>query len=131
MTIGSCEHGVASNQVCQSCLDDFQANFHILKHEDHQEGMKFDDSKAPVMRGLIEYFPHALSEVSKVSGYGAQKYAWKNWVHVDDGLNRYSDALMRHVLAGAYESHDEESGLMHAAHAAWNALARLELLIKK
>jgi hypothetical protein len=33
MTTGSCEHGVASNQVCQSCLDDFQANFHIMRNQ--------------------------------------------------------------------------------------------------
>lgn len=123
-----CAHNIPPSEICHSCVDDFQANFHIPKTP--EEGMKFDGEKAPAMRGLIEYFPLALNEVAKVSGYGAQKYAWKNWVHVDDGVNRYSDALMRHILAGASESHDDESGLMHAAHAAWNALARLELILR-
>jgi hypothetical protein len=37
---------------------------------------------------------------------------------------------MRHLLAqAAGEINDPESGLPHAAHAAWNALAVLELSI--
>lgn len=39
----------------------------------------------------------------------------------------YSDSLIRHLLAeNEGQDLDPESGLRHAAHAAWNALARLE-----
>jgi hypothetical protein len=63
---------------------------------------------------------------------GAKKYTWKGWETVPDGFTRYSDALARHLL---YESIDgmvdKDTGLTHAAHAAWNSLARLELLLKE
>lgn len=98
----------------------------------HEPGAKLDAGKAPVFRGLIDYFPRACKAVSIVSQKGAEKYAWKGWETVPDGLNRYSDALMRHLLSEAEgERVDPATGLAHAAHAAWNALARLELLARQ
>lgn len=91
---------------------------------------KYDAGKAPVLKGAIAYFPRAIESVATVSGFGATKYAWAGWRHVPNGLDRYSDALVRHLITEAKgEVLDPESGLLHAAHAAWNALARLELLI--
>ena len=47
-----------------------------------------------------------------------------------DAEDRLLDALYRHMLAAAAgEKTDPESA--HAAHAAWNALALLELEIRK
>lgn len=94
--------------------------------------IKYDAGKAPVYRGAISYFPRAISAVAAVSAFGASKYAWKGWEGVPDGVNRYSDAMVRHLTyEGTGEVLDPDSGLLHAAHAAWNALARLELLIKE
>lgn len=94
--------------------------------------IKYDAGKAPVFRGAISYFPRAIAAVAAVSAFGASKYAWKGWENVADGYNRYSDALVRHLgYEGKGEVLDPDSGLLHAAHAAWNALARLELLIKE
>lgn len=94
--------------------------------------IKYDGGKAPVYRGAISYFPRAIEAVATVSAFGASKYAWKGWENVDDGFNRYSDAMGRHILAeGSGEDCADDSGLLHAAHIAWNALARLELLIKE
>lgn len=96
-------------------------------------GKKIDTGKAPVMRGLFAYFPKALLAVSQVSAYGAKKYnldySDKNWARVPGGLGRYSDADARHLISEAFESHDPESNYLHAAHHAWNALARLELIL--
>lgn len=93
---------------------------------------KYDAGKAPVFRGAVSYFPRALAAVATVSLFGATKYAWKGWESVPDGVNRYSDALVRHVMSeGKGEILDADSGLLHAAHAAWNALARLELILKE
>jgi hypothetical protein len=64
-----------------------------------------------------------------VSGFGAKKYEWKNWRKVEDGINRYSNGLGRHLVQEGIEKCDQESGKLHAAHAAWNALARLELML--
>lgn len=94
--------------------------------------IKYDGGKSPVFRGAISYFPRAISAVAGISAFGASKYAWKGWEGVPDGFNRYSDAMVRHLTyEGQGEVLDPDSGLLHAAHAAWNALARLELLMKE
>ena len=50
---------------------------------------------------------------------------------VPHGCERYTDAMYRHLLAeAAGQQCDAESGLAHAAHAAWCALARLELMLR-
>lgn len=94
--------------------------------------IKFDGGKSPIYRGALAYFPRAISLVASVSAFGANKYAWNGWKSVDDGYNRYSDAMVRHL---GYEAEgevlDPDSGLYHAAHTAWNALARLELMLEK
>lgn len=93
---------------------------------------KYDGGKAPIYRGCLSYFPRAVAAVAAVSAFGASKYAWKGWENVPDGFNRYSDALVRHLAyEGQGEVLDPDSGLHHAAHTAWNALARLELLLKE
>ena len=93
-----------------------------------ERGAKFDDGKANLFRGAIDYFPRALEQVAAASAFGATKYAWKSWQDVPEGFERYSDALVRHLAAPSKgELTDSDSGLLHAAHAAWNALARLEL----
>lgn len=93
---------------------------------------KYDGGKSPIYRGVISYFPRAISAVATVSAFGADKYAWGGWKDVPDGYNRYSDAMVRHL---GYEAEgqdvDSDSGLLHAAHTAWNALARLELWLRE
>jgi len=101
-----------------------------LGRNPNEPGAKLDAGKAPVFRGLLDYFPRACNAIAEVSEVGAKKYTWKGWETVPDGYNRYSDALVRHMLKGTYELLDKDTNLTHAAHAAWNALARLELLMK-
>lgn len=95
----------------------------------HAPGAKLDAGK--VRAGLMhEGFARALLEVAKVTTYGAAKYTPNGWAVVPDGLARYNDALHRHLLAESREMYDRDTDLLHAAHAAWNALARLELLLR-
>lgn len=94
--------------------------------------IKYDAGKACAYRGAINYFPRAILSVATVSTFGASKYAWKGWEGVSEGFERYSDAMVRHLISeGSDELKDPDSGLLHAAHTAWNALARLELLIRE
>lgn len=96
----------------------------------NQPGAKLDAGKSPVLRGVVQYFPRALLVVADISEYGATKYAWKGWQSVPDGVERYGDALVRHLIAEATDGPvDPETGLLHAAQVAWNALARLELML--
>lgn len=94
-------------------------------------GYKYDSGK--VLAGVLyEDFPNALLAVAEVGTFGAHKYVRNSWKHVPSADIRYKDALHRHLLEAARgNAFDEESKLMHYAHAAWNALAVLELEIKK
>ena len=97
----------------------------------HQPGAKLDYGKNRL--GLVlGGFARALTEVGKVGTYGAKKYTDNGWEVVPDGESRYTDALLRHLMSEyCGEGTDIESNLSHAAHAAWNALARLELAIRR
>lgn len=98
----------------------------------HEPGSKMDAGKVPIWQGAINYFPRAIAEVAKVSFFGAKKYAWKGWETVPDGVNRYSDAMGRHLIEEAEgRIVDPDSELLVASHTAWNALARLELIIRE
>lgn len=103
----------------------------------HELGAKLDSGKAPIFRGLLDYFPRALEAVSHVSRAGAAKYAWKGWETVNDGYNRYQDALGRHqikkAIEGPLDSELLERGekILHDAQIAWNALAALELWLRE
>lgn len=103
--------------------------------EPNERGRKYDSDKAPVVQGCFNYFPRALKAVAEISKYGANKYETKyeekNWEKVEDGFNRYTDATGRHLIDEAIDGlYDKESKILHAAHNAWNALARLEILLK-
>lgn len=96
-----------------------------------EPGSKLDAGKSPVFQGLLDYFPRACLAVAEVSAKGAEKYAWKGWETVPDGYNRYSNALGRHQLYKSIEGPiDSDTGLLHDAQVAWNAMATLELKLR-
>lgn len=93
-----------------------------------EPGVK-DDSGKVRMDLVIKYFPGALREVAKVSAFGAEKYCEGGWRTVPDGRDRYLAAMMRHLLQSSPV--DNETGLLHLSHVAWNALAILELKLEE
>jgi hypothetical protein len=103
----------------------------------HEPGAKLDAGKVrPSL--ILSAMPMALLEVARVGTYGADKYSDGGWQHVDNGFNRYTDAMDRHRLKETIEGrfdHDilSETGehIYHAAQVAWNALARLELMLRE
>jgi len=99
-------------------------------YDPHRAGAKLDAGKNRL--GLVlGAFARALNEVGKVGTYGAEKYTPNGWLSVPDALDRYGDAQWRHRLAQEMgEELDPETGLLHAAHEAWNCLARLELILR-
>jgi len=97
----------------------------------HAMGVK-DDSNKPRLDLVLGDFPHALWGVGLVGTYGANKYTDRGWHEVDNGIERYSNALLRHYLNFKRgEMDDPESNLPHLAHLAWNALAILQLYMEK
>jgi hypothetical protein len=97
----------------------------------HEPGAKLDAGK--LRAGLVlGGFSRALAAVAAVGTHGAAKYTADGWLHVPNGAERYTDAMWRHLLTEASgEATDKDSGLHHAAHAAWNALARLDLMLRE
>lgn len=96
----------------------------------HELGAKLDSGK-PRSGLMVTGFSLALSRVAEVTTMGALKYTPNGWVSVPNGDSRYIDALYRHLLADANHPIDQESGIEHLAHAAWNILAVLELRLRK
>lgn len=93
-------------------------------------GAKLDDGKTR-MGLVVGGFARALKAVGEVGTFGAVKYSPDGWVDVPDGIARYTDAMYRHLMdEAAGEAVDQQTGIAHAAHAAWNALARLDLMIR-
>lgn len=96
--------------------------------ESHQSGAKLDAEKTDA--GLLLSFGRALLAVSDIATFGAKKYTRDGWVSVPNGFDRYTAAMMRHLLQENHGPEDMDSGYLHAAHVAWNALARLELILR-
>lgn len=119
----ACEiHGVNENMVINKTTG-------VGMSEIASIGKKFDTGK-PRLAETIQDFRDALAEVSRVWAFGADKYEKGNWRFVDNALDRYTNALMRHLCAEADSLKDDESELLHAAHVAWNALARLHFILE-
>lgn len=80
-------------------------------------GKKYDGGKP--MLALLPFI--ALIEIGKVMTFGAAKYGKDNWKLVEPA--KYEHALFRHLFAWmSGEDRDEETGLLHLAHAGCNIL---------
>jgi len=98
--------------------------------DQHEAGAKLDAGK-PRPGLVFSGFQRALMEVTKVGTKGAAKYTEYGFLEVPNGAQRYTDAMLRHWLQEcAGEEYDPELEELHAAAVAWNALARLEMMLK-
>jgi len=93
-------------------------------------GAKDDNEK--VRMELIDMdFPRALEAIGKIATHGAAKYSDGGWLKVSKAEARYQGAMRRHLIKhNRGEIIDPEFGLTHLAHAAWNAMAILELQMR-
>lgn len=84
----------------------------------------------PVHSGCMMYFPDALAAVARVSVAGNNQHNPGEPLHWARGKSMdQMDALARHSLT--MEAIEPASGELEAAHAAWRALAQLQLLEEK
>lgn len=82
-------------------------------------GIKHDEGKNRL--DLIE--PEFIEGIGEVLTFGAEKYEPNSWQNVEDGINRYYGAAMRHLLAWRRgEKIDPESGKNHLYHVACNMM---------
>jgi len=94
-------------------------------NEKGEEILKDDSKKVDLT--LLKDMSKALTAVAQIGEFGCKKYSRSSWLKVESP--RYEAALLRHVFTE--EDLDPDSQLLHAAHAAWNALAILELKLRK
>lgn len=85
-------------------------------------------------------FPNAITEVAKVMTWAAENKGYKphDWKGLPNAETEFSAAASRHRVKGfiqkdngvpALDRTDEESNIVHLAHAAFNILAELELVL--
>ncbi len=86
-----------------------------------EEGKRFDLGKSRM--SLVPFI--AIRALGDVYAYGEKKYASWNWTK-GMAWSRISDAMLRHYERFQMgEKLDPESGQLHSAHMAWNAITLL------
>lgn len=115
-----------NNNFCQTCYQNGEAMNYMPKEDDQtakKDGGKLDLTLVPM--AIVE-------EIAKIREMGVKKYADPdNWKKVS--IDRYWKATLRHILAAWNDmlSVDEESGLLHIAHASCNLAFIFELMKEK
>ncbi len=85
-------------------------------------------NKGKPLFSFILDFPKALLAFCRVMEIGAIKYERNNWKEGGKPDEEYFDAAMRHMVdLKNGEQFAKDTGCHHAAHAAWNLFALLEL----
>lgn len=126
-----CATAISEGKYCDVCLS---------AAEDALRARKDDHGKP-----MWELLPwDALGHVVDVLTWAVKRsspapYAAHSWRNVPEAVDRYADALERHLVAwrlhrqgleGGSEV-DEQSGIHHLAHAATNALFLVALVVRK
>lgn len=69
-----------------------------------------------------------VEDIVRVYTAGAKKYGENKWQDLPDGIRRYKAALLRHLVEFDKGNEiDEETGSLHLAAVAWNAIAMLHI----
>lgn len=95
----------------------------MSEYEGKHDFVKWDKDKTPFFE-LCTYRRDVLENEARVLKLGADRYGRNNWHKAasDEGKERYTAALMRHVFALLHgEFIDPDSGLPHTAHIRVNA----------
>lgn len=115
--------------------EDLKAIPHTLREyllyeaENVKNGVKHDNGK-PLIGDMIIDYKVQLLELCKVFEHGTKTYGLGNWKQVENGEERFTNAMIRHLLRED-EVYDEETGLLHAAQVFFNAGARLYFILER
>ena len=73
-----------------------------------------------------------VEDIVRVYTAGAKKYGENKWQDLPDGIRRYKAALLRHLVEFDKGNEiDKETGCLHLAQVAWNAIAMLHISKKQ
>lgn len=80
--------------------------------------------KAPMARGLLDYFPAALEEVARLSLHANEKHNPGEEMHHSRGKSwDHADCIIRHLVERGSQ---DEDGFLHDVKVAWRGLALLQ-----
>lgn len=118
-------HYAASMPLCPHC------GRKQLRAYATKEGRKIGKVRMDL---VMQDMPRAIEALARVMTWAldAKGYKESDWLHVPDAINKYSGGMHRHDNKEKRgQEFDDESGLEHAIHTAWNAMARVELILRK
>ena len=99
-------------------MPDVNIHTNALSPSNKEEALRYNKGK--LRYDLLE--PYAIEQLTKVFTMGANKYAEHNWLKGMKWTSMIA-SLKRHLAAFERgEDFDPESGLLHMAHCAWNAM---------
>lgn len=142
---GSWVFTLPNSKTCTYSSDD--VNFHLqcgnwkVIESDIAKPILEERKKDKIRMELVDQgFPNALLELAKVMTWASQNKGYKDhdWKNIPNAENAFKGAAARHrVKFDAQRSFgneildctDEESGIIHLAHEAFNVLALLELAL--
>lgn len=95
-----------------------------------REAVKNDRADGKVRMELLPW--RELEEIAKVYTAGARKYGANRWQDLPDGYERYKGAMLRHLCELEKGNDvDADTGCLHAAQVAWNAIAMLHFKLEE
>lgn len=99
-----------------------------IQTADTSQGSLPDDpslrNEYPMADGLLDYFPNALAEVSRLSHVATQQHHPDQPMHWDRGKSLdHANKIMRHLVD---RGKLDDKGMRHSAMVAWRALAMLQ-----
>lgn len=84
---------------------------------------------APVVRGVLDYFPDAIVAVARLSAAATAQHHPGAEMHWDRSKSTdHADCLVRHLIERGMVDTD---GQLHSAKVAWRALALLQLELER
>lgn len=101
---------------------------YITWHDTGAACLPHDSKKrkdTPMARGLLDYFPAALAEISRLSLAANEKHNPGEPLHWARGKSTdHADCILRHLVDRGLV--DPEDGIRHSVKVAWRALALLQ-----
>jgi len=98
---------------------------------EQKKGVKYSEDKLPYYTVLVKQFPLAIEALVERSNQGHKKYIendkdWMNWKRVENPIEVYNNARIRHSLENG-----EDLEIEHLKAEFWNCAALLQLKLEK
>lgn len=127
---------MTENLIKDIYLNTGNSSPHSTKYEDTGIGIPYNESKKnDIQDDKLRWDLLPLQEIEdivRVYHAGAKKYGANKWQGLENGYQRYKAALLRHLLEAENGNMvDEDTGCLHLAQVAWNAIAMLHLSKKQ